>query len=100
MDLIKEAFIEGYKQRAEGSDLIFDNTSRMHAITLFNKWQKEQLNLSSVVSSFTFEEVENLLKTQKENCVVAVMKDISRTEILKKISDAPMYDYKKVMNKK
>ena len=30
-------FIEGYKQRAEKSDLIFDNTSRMYAIHLFKQ---------------------------------------------------------------
>jgi len=52
MDLIKEAFIEGYKQRAENSDLIFDNASKMYAIALFNKWHKEQLILSGVVKSF------------------------------------------------
>jgi hypothetical protein len=46
-------------------------------------------------SSFTFDEVEKLLKTQRENCVVAVMKYITDDEILEKISDAPMYDYKK-----
>jgi predicted HTH domain antitoxin len=30
-----ESFIEGYKQRAEKSNLIFDNASRMYAINLF-----------------------------------------------------------------
>jgi len=48
MNLLKEAFIEGYKQRAEGSDLIFDNASRMYAISLFDKYQAEQLTLTDV----------------------------------------------------
>ena len=52
MNLLKEAFIEGYKQRAEGSDLIFDNASRMYAISLFDKYQSEQLTLTDVVKSF------------------------------------------------
>ena len=52
MNLLKEAFIEGYKQRAEGSDLIFDNASRMYAISLFDKYQSEQLTLTDVVVSF------------------------------------------------
>jgi len=34
---LREAFIEGYKQRAEKSDLIFDNASRMYAIALFKQ---------------------------------------------------------------
>ncbi len=50
MNLLKEAFIEGYKQRAEGSDLIFDNASRMYAISLFDKYQAEQLTLTDVVN--------------------------------------------------
>ena len=41
MDLLKEAFIEGYKQRAESSNLIFDNASRMYAIYLFDKWRSD-----------------------------------------------------------
>lgn len=41
MDLLKEAFIEGYKQRAESSNLIFDNASRMYAISLFDKWRSD-----------------------------------------------------------
>ena len=49
MDLLKEAFIEGYKQRAESSNLIFDNASRMYAISLFDKWKSEQLLLHNVV---------------------------------------------------
>ena len=49
MDLLKEAFIEGYKQRAESSNLIFDNASRMYAISLFDKWKSEQLLLYNVV---------------------------------------------------
>ena len=52
MNLLKEAFIEGYKQRAEGSDLIFDNASRMYAISLFDKYQAEQLTLTDVVDEF------------------------------------------------
>ena len=48
MDLLKEAFIEGYKQRAESSYLIFDNASRMYAISLFDKWKSEQLLLHNV----------------------------------------------------
>jgi hypothetical protein len=48
MELLKEAFIEGYKQRAESSDLIFDNASRMYAISLFDKWKSEQLLLHVV----------------------------------------------------
>lgn len=52
MDWIKEAFIEGYKQRAEASDLIFDNASRMYAITLFDKWKSKQLSIHGVVKSF------------------------------------------------
>ena len=61
---------------------------------------KEQLIIHGVSSSFTFKEVEKLLKTQRTNCVVAVMKYITDDEILKKISDAPMYDYKKAKTKK
>lgn len=38
---MKEAFIEGYKQRAEKSDLIFDNASRMYAIHLFEQYKKK-----------------------------------------------------------
>lgn len=49
MYLLREAFIEGYKQRAESSNLIFDNTSRMYAISLFDKWKSEQLLLQNVV---------------------------------------------------
>ena len=48
MDLLKEAFIEGYKQRAESSNLIFDNASRMYAISLFDKWKSKQLLLHNV----------------------------------------------------
>ena len=36
--LMMESFIEGYKQRAESSELIFDNASRMYAIALFEKF--------------------------------------------------------------
>ena len=38
---LKEAFIEGYKQRAEKSDLIFDNASRMYATHLFEQFKKK-----------------------------------------------------------
>jgi len=44
IEIIKEAFIEGYKQRAESSNLIFDNVSRMYAISLFDEWIK-QINI-------------------------------------------------------
>jgi len=33
-------FIEGYKQRAEASGLIFDEVSRLYAIKLFNQINK------------------------------------------------------------
>jgi hypothetical protein len=36
-----ESFIEGYKQRAELGDAIFDNTSRMFAIDLFKKFKNK-----------------------------------------------------------
>jgi hypothetical protein len=36
---LMESFIEGYKQRAEKSDLIFDNASRMYAIALFEQYR-------------------------------------------------------------
>ena len=38
IEIIKEAFIEGYKKRAESSNLVFDNASRIYAISLFEKW--------------------------------------------------------------
>lgn len=38
---LRESFIEGYKQRAEKSDLIFDNASRMYAIHLFKQFKKK-----------------------------------------------------------
>jgi hypothetical protein len=62
--------------------------------------EKKQLTLTDVGCSFTFEEVEKLLKTQRGNCCVAVMKHILDDEILYKISNAPMYDYKKAKAKK
>jgi predicted HTH domain antitoxin len=37
-----ESFIEGYKQRAEKSNLIFDNASRMYAINLFETFNLSQ----------------------------------------------------------
>ena len=36
-----EAFIEGYKQRAEASNLIFDEYSRIYAVDLFEQLKKE-----------------------------------------------------------
>jgi hypothetical protein len=36
-----EFFIEGYRQRAIASNLIFDNTSRMYAISLFEQFKKK-----------------------------------------------------------
>lgn len=40
-DEAMEFFIEGYKQRAIASDLIFDNASRMYAIHLFEQFKME-----------------------------------------------------------
>jgi hypothetical protein len=70
MNLLKEAFIEGYKQRAEGSDLIFDNASRMYAISLFDKYQSEQLTLTDVVKSLPQDNYCNVcnLPTDGEKC--------------------------------
>jgi len=73
-----------------------------------DEWKAESIkkvvnqafSLNGVGCSFTFEEVEKLLKTQRENCVVAVMKYVTDDEILEKISNAPMYDYKKLKTKK
>ena len=36
-----EFFIEGYRQRAIASNLIFDNASRMYAISLFEQFKKK-----------------------------------------------------------
>ena len=36
-----EFFIEGYRQRAIESNLIFDNASRMYAISLFEQFKKK-----------------------------------------------------------
>jgi hypothetical protein len=36
-----EFFIDGYKQRAELSNLIFDNASRMFAIALFKQFKNK-----------------------------------------------------------
>jgi len=53
IELLKKAFIEGYKQRAEGSDLIFDETSEMYAEHIFEKWVKGQsLPIDSVSGMF------------------------------------------------
>ena len=36
-----EFFIEGYRQRAIASNLIFDNASKMYAISLFEQFKKK-----------------------------------------------------------
>jgi hypothetical protein len=36
-----KCFIEGYKQRAEASNLIFDDASKMYATALFNETFKK-----------------------------------------------------------
>jgi hypothetical protein len=38
---VLEFFIEGYKQRAESSNLIFDDASRMYAVALFEQFKKK-----------------------------------------------------------
>jgi hypothetical protein len=38
----KKDFVNGYKSRAKGSNLIFDETSEMYAIKLFNKTFKSE----------------------------------------------------------
>ena len=58
IELLKKAFIEGYKQRAEGSNLIFDETSEMYAEHIFEKWIKGQTLL--------IDSEETLLKDLKE----------------------------------
>ena len=40
-ELLKKAFIEGYKQRAEASDLIFDESSKLYAENLFEQYYTE-----------------------------------------------------------
>ena len=67
MNLLKEAFIEGYKQRAEGSDLIFDNASRMYAISLFDKYQAEQLTLTDVSFELPSDEVFDMPEVDLKN---------------------------------
>tara|TARA_R110000744_G_scaffold263563_1_gene377859 strand:+ start:470 stop:763 length:294 start_codon:yes stop_codon:yes gene_type:complete len=57
---------------------------------------QHKLSLHVVGCSLTFKEVDKLLNTQKTNCRVAVMRYIKDNEILNKISNAPMYDYKKI----
>ena len=37
-ELMRLAFIEGYKQRALSGGKIFDETSKMYADALFDKW--------------------------------------------------------------
>ena len=56
---------------------------------------KHKLSLHGVGCSLTFGEIDDLLKTQRQNCRVAVMRYVKDNEILNKISNAPMYDYKK-----
>ena len=41
---VLESFIEGDKQRAERSDLIFDNLMRIAATRRFNKWFEQFKN--------------------------------------------------------
>jgi len=81
-----------------GNDLTSYAESKL--MNFIKEQETEQLPIDVISSSFTFEEVENLLKTQRTNCVVAVMKYIMDDELLEKISDAPMYDYKKALKKK
>ena len=65
-ELLKKAFIEGYKQRAEGSDFIFDETSEMYAEHIFEKWIKGQkLPIDSVSTRFLFEWFDKQLETKK-----------------------------------
>lgn len=73
MDLLKEAFIEGYKQRAKSSNLIFDNASRMYAIALFDKWKSEQLLLHNV--SQQRELLLDFLKEQEYCGLVEILED-------------------------
>ena len=47
-NLMKKAFIEGYKQRAESGSYIFDDISRLYAVKLFNKWYKKQCDINGV----------------------------------------------------
>lgn len=61
-----------------------------------NVFADEILNLLSISGSLSFEKVDELLETQRINCVVAVMSDIKDDVILEKIARAPMYDYKKI----
>ena len=49
MDLEREAFIEGYKQRAAESNLIFDNTSQLHAMQLFKIWKAKKLEMCDTI---------------------------------------------------
>jgi hypothetical protein len=46
---LMESFIEGYKQRAEKSNLIFDNASRMYAIALFKKSKNKQYGKTKII---------------------------------------------------
>tara|TARA_R110000823_G_C15713795_1_gene477861 strand:+ start:93 stop:386 length:294 start_codon:yes stop_codon:yes gene_type:complete len=57
---------------------------------------QHKLSLHDVGCSLTFKDIDKLLNTQKTNCRVAVMRYIKDNEILNKISNAPMYDYKKI----
>ena len=88
MDLLKEAFIEGYKQRAESSNLIFDNASRMYAISLFDKWRSEQLLLHNVsqqrelLKFFVETQASELFKTEtgfkyNKDCIEETIKNFN-----------------------
>lgn len=48
---LKKAFIEGYKQRANESDLIFDDISKLYAEKLFKDWIDKQCDIPVVVRS-------------------------------------------------
>ena len=56
---------------------------------------QHKLSLHDVGCSLTFGEIDKLLKTQRQNCVVAIMPYIRDKEIISKIANAPMYNYKK-----
>ena len=55
--LLKRAFIEGYKQRAEGSALVFDENSEIYAEHIFEEWIKESLehNVSKRLFDVTYQ---------------------------------------------
>tara|TARA_R110000796_G_scaffold82985_1_gene181925 strand:- start:410 stop:691 length:282 start_codon:yes stop_codon:yes gene_type:complete len=87
------------KDNKEKIDYFFNNHTSEQ---LGEKLMKYDTNLSMTTfplhddnCSFTFEEVEVLLKTQRGNCCVAAMEYIVDDEILSKINNAPMWDYRK-----